>query len=304
MNYKGAAKSSEQKYYAPNSMSTYLKEIDAIPLLSREEEQELTSNFGTCCQVYLRENPAYQLCSTCTAIKEKLIISNLRFVVSVAKKYQGNNLSLADLINEGNLGLLMAVDKFDHTLGYHFISYAVWWIKQSIMKAISEKSRMIRLPMNRTNELFRIAKFIDKYSKEFGTKPSEALIEKELGINKTEIKRILDLASGHTALEELVTDDGEFDSFHINVPEFQSPEHNIIQLSLSNNIHRLLDFLSERERFILMKRFGLDGGDCLSLSKIGELLGLTKERVRQLEKQALEQIKAIAQENQMTLYFH
>lgn len=304
MNYKGAAKSSEQKYYAPNSMSTYLKEIDAIPLLSREEEQKLTSSFGTCCQVHLRKNPAYQLCSTCLAIKEKLIISNLRFVVSVAKKYQGNNLSLADLINEGNLGLLMAVDKFDHTLGYHFISYAVWWIKQSIMKAISEKSRMIRLPMNRTNELFRIAKFIDKYSKEFGTKPSEALIEKELGINKTEIKRILDLASGHMALEELVTDEGEFDSFHNNVPEFQSPEHNIIQLSLSNNIHRLLEFLSERERFILMKRFGLDGSDCLSLSKIGELLGLTKERVRQLEKQALEQIKAIAQENQMTLYFN
>jgi len=294
-----------QSFFTFNSMSSYLKEIDKIPLLVRKEEEYLTLSYGTCCQPKIQKNKETTICPECQEIKQKLITSNLRFVVSVAKKYQGNNLSLADLINEGNLGLLLSVDKFNHTLGYHFISYAVWWIKQSILKAISEKSRMIRLPMNRTNELFRIAKFIDHYSKNHGKKPNELEIEKELGINRYEIKRILDLANGHTSLEELLSNDNDLDSnkYDIHDPR-NNPEQSIVIDSLADNIKELLVTLPEREQFILINRFGLDGKECLSLSKIGTLLNLTKERIRQLEKHALNQIKSIAQERQLLLYFN
>ena len=286
-----------------NSMSSYLKEIDRIPLLKREEEEELTSHYGLCCQPLKKENPSHQLCPECEFIKNKLITSNLRFVVSVAKKYQGNNIALSDLINEGNVGLLTAVDKFDHSLGYHFISYAVWWIKQSIMKAISEKSRMIRLPMNRTNELFKIAKYIDEYTKINSKKPTEVEIESHLGIHRQEIKRILDLANGHTSLEELTMHDSNDANTH-EIPDHKfTPEQDIMVQSLSHNIEELLQHLPERERFILIHRFGLNDTECLSLSKIGILLGLTKERIRQLEKQSLEHIKQIAKEKQMILYF-
>ncbi|MGL4367365.1 MAG: sigma-70 family RNA polymerase sigma factor [Brevinemataceae bacterium] len=304
MNHTYTTEKTDHNLFQFNSISAYLKEIDKIPLLSRQEEEELTKSYFLCCQKKIIESPQHSLCPRCRQIKQKLITSNLRFVVSVAKKYQGNNLSLADLINEGNLGLLISVDKFDHTLGYHFISYAVWWIKQSIMKAISEKSRMIRLPMNRTNELFQIAKFIDQYTKDNGKKPTELQIEKALGINRHEIKRILNLANGHTPIEEMISEDGEHDQYKDLSDYNNTPENKIILQSLSSNIEELLQGLPEREQFILIKRFGLDGSECLSLSKVGILLGLTKERVRQLEKQALSNIKKLANQKQMIMYFN
>lgn len=295
---------STSRFQSINSMASYLKEIDKISLLTREEEEEITYSYGLCCQVNKKGNSNHSLCPHCQEITQKLIISNLRFVVSIAKKYQGNNLSLADLINEGNLGLLIAVDKFDYTLGYHFISYAVWWIKQSIMKAISEKSRMIRLPMNRTNELFRIAKYIDEYTKLNNKKPSEIQIEKHLGINRQEIKRILDFANGHTSLEEITAEDKEHEHRGYDIPDHNNtPEQEAVSHSLVQSIEELLKYITEREQFIIIHRFGLYNTEPLSLSKIGTLLGLTKERVRQLEKQALSQIKTIAKEKQMVLYF-
>ena len=303
MNHTSNTKNTTHQLQSINSMSSYLKEIDRVPLLKREEEEELTTSYGKCCQPFKKEDSFHKLCSKCESIKHKLITSNLRFVVSVAKKYQGNNIALSDLINEGNVGLLTAVDKFDHSLGYHFISYAVWWIKQAIMKAISEKSRMIRLPMNRTNELFKIAKFIDEYTKIHNKKPTETEIESHLGINKQEIKRILDLANGHTSLEEITMNDSN-DSNAYEIPDHKfTPEQDVISQSLSHNIEELLQYLPERERFILIHRFGLNDNESLSLSKIGILLGLTKERIRQLEKQSLEHIRNIAKEKDMILYF-
>ncbi len=282
-----------------NAMATYLKEIDKIPLLSRQEEEFLSSTYGTCCQPFKKTNPEHCLCSKCNEAKNKLITSNLRFVVSVAKKYNNANLSLTDLINEGNIGLLIAVDKFDYTLGYHFISYAVWWIKQSILKAISEKSRMIRVPMNRTNDLFKIAKFIHEYTRTFSKKPSEAEIEAHLSIPRQDIARILNISAGHTSIEELVdnTEKADIPDNHYN------PEQTALSDSLNENIFDLLSILPERERFIITHRFGLYGKEALSLSKIGTLLGITKERVRQLEKQAISSVKKIAKDKEMVLYF-
>ncbi|MGL4347542.1 MAG: sigma-70 family RNA polymerase sigma factor [Chitinophagaceae bacterium] len=291
----------EQGFQHTNTMTSYLREIDRIPLLTRKEEELLTSTYGTCCQEKRKGNPEYVLCPNCTFIKNKLITSNLRFVVSVAKKYHNNTLSLADLINEGNLGLLTAVDKFDHTLGYHFISYAVWWIKQSILKAISEKSRMIRVPMNRTNDLFKIAKFIHEYTRTFSRKPLESEIEAHIGIPRKDILRILNISAGHTSLEELTTNENS--EYNDIADTSFSPEQNVLSHSLNYGIIELLNALSERERFILIHRFGLHGQDPLSLSKIGILLGITKERVRQLEKQALASIKKLAHDKQMILYF-
>ncbi|MGL4562139.1 MAG: sigma-70 family RNA polymerase sigma factor [Brevinema sp.] len=288
-----------------NSVTMYLKEIDKIPLLTREEEQTLTHDFGECCQPKIQENPNTKICAKCQKIKQTLITSNLRFVVSVAKKYQGNSLSLSDLINEGNLGLIVSIDKFNYKLGYHFISYAVWWIKQSIMKAISEKSRMIRLPMNRTNELFKITNFIDIHSKKHGTTPTNKQISKEIGISTQEIQRIIHTSNGHTSLEYLLTENNEsinqnYDIDHCAV----NPEQTLIKDSLSINLNNLLESLSERERLILIKRYGLDGTEKMTLSQIGKLIGLTKERVRQLEKQSLSYLKKIAKEKQLTLYFN
>lgn len=291
----------ELEYPQVNTMSAYLKEIDKIPLLTRKEEEAYSRTYGTCCQKLKQENPKHVLCSKCNKAKEKLIVSNLRFVISIAKKYHNNTLSLTDLVNEGNMGLLIAVDKFDHTLGYHFISYAVWWIKQSILKAISEKSRMIRVPMNRTNELFKIAKFVHEYVKTFSKKPTEAEIEVHLKIPRNEITRILNFSAGHTSIEELV-ENKHFEKTDIPDERF-TPEQKIVNNSLYHGLVEILNLLSEREQYIITHRFGLFGQDSLSLSKIGNLLGVTKERVRQLEKNALATIKKIANQKQMELYF-
>ncbi|MGL4394854.1 MAG: sigma-70 family RNA polymerase sigma factor [Brevinema sp.] len=288
-----------------NTISVYLKEIDRIPLLSREEEEYLTQSFGNCCQAKIQEDRNTTPCPDCQAAKQKLIISNLRFVVSVAKKYQGNSLSLSDLINEGNIGLIVSVDKFDYKLGYHFISYAVWWIKQSIMKAISEKSRMIRLPMNRTNELFKINHFVDAYSKEHGKLPSHSDISEELGISALEVQRIIETSNGHTSLEYLIMENSEHaSSSYDRDQQSDTPEESSMKDSLCESLHDLLHNLAEREQIILQKRFGLDGDERMSLSQVGKELGLTKERVRQLEKQALCSLKKIAQEKELTLYLN
>ncbi len=292
----------KSKESGTNSVTNYLKEIDKIPLLDRAEEEFLTKSYGCCCQKHRKNNPDYILCPKCHEYKNKLIVSNLRFVVSVAKKYQNNNLSLSDLINEGNIGLLTAVDKFDHTLGYHFISYAVWWIKQSILKAISEKSRMIRVPMNRTNDLFKIAKFIHEYTKIFSKKPTEAEIEAYVKISRQEITRILNMCAGHTSLEEIIDNTN---SDHADIPDDSwTPEQNIILDSLNENIKELMSTLSEREQTVLDYRFGLNGQEALSLSKVGAIMGITKERVRQIEKNAISSIKKKARDKQMNVYFN
>lgn len=268
-----------ERYLKSNSISLYLKEIDKIPLLKRDEEIELSKKSA----------------SGNREAKERLIVSNLRFVVSIAKKYQGYGIPLSDLISEGNLGLITAVDKFDYTRGFHFISYAIWWIKQSIMKAISYKSRMIRLPMNRANELMQIWKYIEEYSKNNGKRPSDEKIAEHMSMEKAEVKKILDFSQSHSSLEDMIFDEEnnseEFLSDAHNNMETKHPDDLVIETTLHEGIDKMLARLPERERKIIEYRFGLNGENPQSLSSIGEKLNLTKERIRQIEQLAITQLR-------------
>jgi RNA polymerase primary sigma factor len=269
-----------EKILKTNAVSVYLKEIDKIPLLTRDEEIELSE------KAFKGNREA----------KEKLIISNLRFVVSIAKNYQSYGIPFSDLISEGNLGLITATDKFDYKKGFHFISYAIWWIKQSILKAIAEKSRMVRLPMNRSNELKQIRKFMDEYSKNFGEKPSYELISQNLSIEKAEVKKMIDFSQSYTSLEDMTNDekDSNMDDY-ISDSYFSSPGVNpddiAIKSSLQEELKKALSKLPEREKKIIEYRFGLNGEDAHSLSAIGEKLNLTKERIRQIEEWVMSRLR-------------
>jgi len=265
------------RYLKTNAVSMYLHEIDKIPLLSRTEEIALSK----------------QVAAGNIEAKEKLIISNLRFVVSIAKKYQGFGIPLSDLISEGNLGLMSAVDKFDYKKGFHFISYAIWWIRQSIMKALSEKSRLVRLPMNRSNELMHIWKYIEEYSKIHGKRPSDDSIAENLSLNKSDIIKVLEISQAHSSLEDLFSEDenGSAEEVFEDVESESRPDDMAINSSLKEMIKKVLNKLSDREKRIIEYRFGLNGEEPQSLSSIGDKLHLTKERIRQIEKAAINQIR-------------
>ena len=259
-----------------NVLSIYLKEINRIPLLTREQEDRWARQAATGEQI----------------AKDMLVKSNLRFVVNVAKRYQNQGLPLADLISEGNIGLINAIDRYDVDKGYHFISYAVWWIRQAILKAICEKSRMIRLPLNRANELVQI----EKARKIVNNGSNE---ENEI----REIARMLDMDSAHVAdlvnisrdlvsLETPVFNErdssvlGDF----IENDKYKTPDDYVIEQSLKDDINPILLTLTEKEREVVQYRFGLNGRRAMSLKEIGDRFKLTKERIRQIEKNALKRL--------------
>lgn len=259
-------------------LSIYLKEINKLPMISHEEEYELA----------IRAQKGDK------AAREKLITANLRFVVTVAKKFQGQGLPLEDLIDEGNIGLLTALDKFEPEKGYHFISYAVWWIRQSIMKAVCEKSRAVRLPLNRANELFQIQKVQKKLLHE---KEGEVTIEeiaKEAGLDRELVSDLLQISREMVSFDAPVSNGSE--STESRIGDFiedddLGPEELSMQKCLKEDINTVLSTLSEKEREIITLRFGLNGNAPMSLKEIGELYNLTKERIRQIEKRALERMK-------------
>jgi RNA polymerase primary sigma factor len=260
-----------------NSLSVYLREINKIPLLSREEEVCLAKDIKKGSE----------------KAKEKIITANLRFVVNVAKQYQNRGLSLSDLISEGNLGLITSVEKFDVDKGFHFISYAVWWIRQSILKALCEKSRMIRLPLNRANELLQIEKAkkeIQKY------KESEADLEEiaeYLNIDKKRVNLLINASKDFISLETPLSSDNESTTILdlISDNEGEYPEHVVISKKLQDLIEEVLSTLSERESKIITYRFGLKGERPHSLKEIGDKYNLTKERIRQIEKKAIKRLR-------------
>ncbi len=260
-----------------NILSIYLKEINAISLLTRQEEDKY----------------ARLAAKGDRFAKEQLVRANLRFVVNVAKKYQNQGLPLPDLISEGNIGLMNAIEKFDVERGYHFISYAVWWIKQAILKAICEKSRMIRLPLNRANELVQIEKARKELQNARGTEPETKDIARFLDMDKEHVESLLNISRELVSLETPVFSEkdstrlGEF----VEDSDYVAPDEVIVDKSLKEEINQVLRTLTEKEAEILQYRFGLNGKIPLSLKEVGDKFRLTKERIRQIEKKAIRRLR-------------
>ena len=257
-----------------NVLAMYLKDINKIPMISHEEEIEL----------------AIKAQAGDAVAKNKLVNSNLRFVVNVAKKYQNHGLDLTDLISEGNIGLLTAVEKFDISKGYHFISYAVWWIRQSILKAICEKSRAIRLPLNRANELVQI----EHAKKVIGSKKSEQQEFEEiaamLNMDAGHVRDMVNISRDIVSLDAEINDGGDG---HTKLADFyedesyERPEEKAITEAMHDDINKVVDTLRPNEAKVIRMRYGLNGLKPMSLKEVGQECDLTKERIRQIEKHAI-----------------
>ncbi|MCF7927722.1 MAG: RNA polymerase sigma factor RpoD/SigA [Spirochaetales bacterium] len=260
-----------------NVLSMYLKEINRIPLLSREEENEYATRAAEGDEI----------------AKHKLVQANLRFVVNVAKKYQNQGLPLSDLISEGNIGLMNAIERYDVTKGYHFISYAVWWIRQAILKAVCEKSRMIRLPLNRANELVQIDKARKQLQREKNGDPEVDDIAKELNMDEKHVADLINISRDLVSLETPMYSEKDSAVLSDFVEDFgyESPDQRVLGNSLREDINQVLDSLTEKESEIIQYRFGLNGRSPLSLKEIGDRYELTKERIRQIEKKAIKRLQ-------------
>jgi RNA polymerase primary sigma factor len=260
-----------------NILSIYLKEINRIPLLTREQEED-----------FARRAAAGEV-----EAKNKLVQANLRFVVNVAKKYQNQGLPLADLISEGNIGLMNAIERFDVEKGYHFISYAVWWIRQAILKAICEKSRMIRLPLNRANELVQIEKVRKEI--QIGSRGESEIEEvaRQLDMDPDHVAELINISRDLVSLDTPIYDekDSSLLSDFVVDKRNSSPADSVIDRSLKEEINDVLSTLSQKESDIIQYRFGLNGKRPMSLKEIGNRYKLTKERIRQIEKKALKRLQ-------------
>ena len=257
------------------SLDKYLQEIGREELVSPEEEVELAQR--------IRKGDQEAL--------EKLTRANLRFVVSVAKQYQNQGLSLPDLINEGNLGLIKAAEKFDETRGFKFISYAVWWIRQSILQALAEQSRIVRLPLNQVGSLNKINKALGKFEQENERQPSTEELSEMIDIPKDKIADTLRVSGRHVSVDAPFVE-GEDNSLLDVLPNDDSPsaDTGLNNESLSTEIERALQILTPREREIIKSFFGI-GCQEMTLEEIGERLDLTRERVRQIKEKAIRKLK-------------
>src|ERR1700694_5015238 len=261
------------------SLDQYLRDISVFPLITREKEVELAKR--------IRQNDQEAL--------DTLVRSNLRFVVSVAKKYQNQGVSLSDLINEGNLGLIRAAHKFDETKGIKFISYAVWWIRQSILQALAEQSRIVRVPLNRAGTLHRIGKRSSSLLQELGREPTVEEIAEGMDISEDEVAKTMMISQNHLSLDAPLTP-GEDNKLLDYLPDTQNPgpDSETFEHALNNCIEEVLKGLKERESKILRLYFGLAGQEPMTLEEIGCQPGITRERVRQLKEKALARLRHVS----------
>ena len=257
------------------SLEKYLQEIGHEELLSPEEEVELAQ------RIHKGDRDAL----------ERLTKANLRFVVSVAKQYQNQGLSLADLINEGNVGLIKAAEKFDETRGFKFISYAVWWIRQSILQAIAEQSRLVKLPLNQVNSVNKINKMLSKFEQENERRPSIDEIAENIDLDEEKIAEAIRNASRHVSMDAPFSN-GDENSLLDVMPNADAPlADNLVEMeSLRDEIASALKTLNERERKVLEAFYGI-GQPEMTLDEIGRSLGLTRERVRQIRQKAIRQLR-------------
>lgn len=269
------------------SLDKYLQEIGKISLLTPENEIELA--------IKIRKGEQGAL--------ENLAKANLRFVVSVAKQYQNQGLSLGDLINEGNLGLLKAAKRFDETRGFKFISYAVWWIRQSILQALAEQSRIVRLPLNRVGALNKIGKAYSNLEQEFEREPNADELAKELDMDAAEIADTLKISGRHVSMDAPFTQGEENSLLDVIESDMQpSPDHTLMDESLKEEIERALSTLSERESEVIKLYFGLDKENSLTLEEIGERFNLTRERVRQIKEKAIRRLRHTSRSKNLKAY--
>lgn len=259
-----------------NSVEKYFEEIVIFAPLPPAEEIELTRR--------IRNGESSAL--------DKLVKANLRFVISVAKQYQGKGLSLEDLICEGNLGLMEAAKRFDETRGFKFISYAVWWIRQSILQALAEQTRMVRLPMNHVSTINKVSKVVEKLHIQYGKKPSIGEIADCLAMNESEVSTILKMIPRHISLNApFDKEDGNCLLDVIGNSRSDSPDDSLMRESLKEEINGILDTLKTREAEIIRFSFGLVGERSLTLEEIGDHFKLSRERVRQIKNDALRRLR-------------
>jgi RNA polymerase primary sigma factor len=258
------------------SLDKYLHEIGKVQLISAEEEVALAK------KIKQGDEKALNL----------LINSNLRFVVSVAKQYQNQGLSLPDLINEGNLGLIKAAQRFDETRGFKFISYAVWWIRQSILQALAEQARIVRLPLNKIGSVNKVNNTFSRLEQEFQREPTSEEIAELLDMAPKDVKEALKVSNRHVSMDAPLKPDEENTLYDILLAsDTVSPDAEMVDDSLKREIERSLSTLSAREADIIRLYYGLNGEPPYSLEEIGKLFNLTRERVRQIKEKAIKRLK-------------
>ncbi|MBI3509051.1 MAG: sigma-70 family RNA polymerase sigma factor [Bacteroidetes bacterium] len=271
------------------SLDKYLQEIGRVDLITAEEEVDLARK--------IKQGDQFALA--------KMVNANLRFVVSVSKQYQNQGLSLPDLINEGNLGLIKAAQRFDETRGFKFISYAVWWIRQSILQALAEQSRIVRLPLNKIGSINKINKTFARLEQEYEREPSADEIGAALDLSPEDIKEAMRNTGRHVSMDAPLATGDENTSNMYDVMQSEdtpSPENSLISESLRKEIERALCTLTAREADVVRLYFGLSGTHALTLEEIGEKFDLTRERVRQIKEKAIRRLKHTSRSRLLKTY--
>ncbi|MBD3322761.1 MAG: sigma-70 family RNA polymerase sigma factor [Chitinivibrionales bacterium] len=270
-----------------SSLALYLREISRTKTLTREEETELA--------VRIKKGDRKAL--------EKLVGANLRFVVSVCRNYQNQGLPLSDLINEGNLGLIRAARRFDEKKNFKFISYAVWWIRQSILQALAEQSRIIKLPLNRVGTIHKIGKARSRLEQKYRRMPNIEEIARELNIDEDEVSESIKIGNNHASLDAPLRqgEDSKLMDVIQNSDQGQ-PDEGVVDISLQEEINRTLDTLTEREKEVVRLYFGIGEDTAHTLEEIGEMFALTRERVRQIKEKAIRRLKHASRSDRLRMY--